>query len=511
MSMQQFSAPRKALNFSLLLFFLFIALEANAQQWYLLGPNVSGDQIFVDTEKMQADGDIVRFYQRTDLATPQSNGLFKKSTKQVVNKWLLNCRTQTASLTEKHEFSEIGEAINSQTWSEATSVPIAFSPGSIGSFFSSFACGRGREIIVSKSKGTFLNPRLLQAKWRSVGTADGVFLSVADELVSPGKDSNEGYTLYVQRVDYQSPRQVGNNLVQTVLVLMRGNCEKRETLIRYDANFDSRGRLLHRVEYPDLKPTSVVDGGPGGLALDEICVRSSKLAKRDSEEASKSDSKSTNASKDSDSTPKISTGTAWYSVSGYFVTAYHVIERAKNVFLYGQDKIPIKVRVVAADAKNDVAILLGETKDRSIQPIPFSKSPPVLGSRVFTIGYPHSNVLGVSPKVTSGELSGNLPLDPTKVLISVPVQSGNSGGPLINMAGEAVGLVIEKLSAPELYKATGDSTENMNFALKLRYIEALIEDQPRLTVEVEQPKSKSVALEDLVNLYKGSVFFVVAQ
>ena len=53
------------------------------------------------------------------------------------------------------------------------------------------------------------------------------------------------------------------------------------------------------------------------------------------------------------------------------------------------------------------------------------------------------------------------------------------------MSGEAVGLVIEKLSAPELYKATGDSTENTNFALKLRYIEALIEDQPRLMTESE--------------------------
>ncbi|HXC40345.1 MAG TPA: serine protease, partial [Burkholderiales bacterium] len=179
--------------------------------------------------------------------------------------------------------------------------------------------------------------------------------------------------------------------------------------------------------------------------------------------------------------------------------------------LYGSDKMPLRARVAAADAKNDVAILTVDLKDRKPRPLSLNKGAAALGSHVFTIGYPHSDVLGVSPKITSGEVSGNLPLDPTKLLISVPVQSGNSGGPLINMSGEVVGLVIEKLPADFMLKATGDVTENTNFALKARYIDALLEDLPRLPTAVAPAKPKTSPLEDLVATYRDSVYFVLTR
>jgi len=169
----------------------------------------------------------------------------------------------------------------------------------------------------------------------------------------------------------------------------------------------------------------------------------------------------------------------------------------------------LTARIVAADEKNDVALLWADLKGRSVRPIPFGKGPTNLGSRVFTIGYPHSDLLGISPKVTSGELSGMLPLDPTKILISVPVQSGNSGGPLINMNGEAVGLVIQKLSATKVFKATGDLTENTNFALRIKYVDALIDDQPKLDTGAGFAKPKGSQLEDWVSTYKDSIFFVL--
>ena len=209
--------------------------------------------------------------------------------------------------------------------------------------------------------------------------------------------------------------------------------------------------------------------------------------------------------------PSFKTGTAWYSSSGYFVTAYHVVAGVGQLELYAGDKQAIPARVVAADEKNDVAILEADMRGRKLRPIPFAKSSSSLGARVFTIGYPHSDILGVSPKVTSGEVSGTLPLDPTKVLISVPVQSGNSGGPLINMNGEAVGLVIQKLSATAVFRQTGDLTENTNFALKVRYVDALLDDLPKLGVNMVFPSIKGTLLEDWVGAYKDSVVFVLGR
>jgi S1-C subfamily serine protease len=50
--------------------------------------------------------------------------------------------------------------------------------------------------------------------------------------------------------------------------------------------------------------------------------------------------------------------------------------------------------------------------------------------------------------------------------ISAGVQSGNSGGPLLDTSGNVVGVVAAKINAIKFAKATGDLPENINFAIK---------------------------------------------
>jgi hypothetical protein len=50
--------------------------------------------------------------------------------------------------------------------------------------------------------------------------------------------------------------------------------------------------------------------------------------------------------------------------------------------------------------------------------------------------------------------------------ISAPIQPGNSGGPVLDMGGDVIGIVTYKLNAIETMKAAGDVPENVNFALK---------------------------------------------
>ena len=66
-----------------------------------------------------------------------------------------------------------------------------------------------------------------------------------------------------------------------------------------------------------------------------------------------------------------------------------------------------------------------------------------LGQPVFTIGFPNPDVQGTEPKLTRGEISSlaGMKDDPRHFQISVPVQPGNSGGPLVDLNGNVVGIV----------------------------------------------------------------------
>ena len=65
--------------------------------------------------------------------------------------------------------------------------------------------------------------------------------------------------------------------------------------------------------------------------------------------------------------------------------------------------------------------------------------------------------------------------DPRMYQVSVPLQSGNSGGALVNSMGEVVGVTTSKLNAVAMLNWKGELPENVNYAIKSAYVKALIE------------------------------------
>ena len=55
--------------------------------------------------------------------------------------------------------------------------------------------------------------------------------------------------------------------------------------------------------------------------------------------------------------------------------------------------------------------------------------------------------------------------DRTFIQITAPVQPGNSGGPLLDDSGNVVGVIVRKLDAIKVARATGDIPQNVNFAV----------------------------------------------
>ena len=126
-------------------------------------------------------------------------------------------------------------------------------------------------------------------------------------------------------------------------------------------------------------------------------------------------------------------------------------------------------------------------------------------------GYPLLSTLGSAPKVTSGEISATQGManDPTLYQISTPVQAGNSGGPLFNMNGEVVGMVVSKLRAEVMLKSAGDLTQNVNYAVKTRYIEALLEEANRGPLPAGTAVRKELRAEELVAQNRDAVLIIL--
>ena len=153
------------------------------------------------------------------------------------------------------------------------------------------------------------------------------------------------------------------------------------------------------------------------------------------------------------------------TADGLILTAAHVVEGTFSIRIQTSQGVK-PGRLVKVDTKNDLALIKCEG---SFQPVPVKESRVVkLGQAVFTIGFPNVELQGVSPKMTRGEISSlaGLQDDPRHWQISVPVQPGNSGGPLFDEAGNVIGVIVAKLNAIKAAKFTGDLSQNVNYAVK---------------------------------------------
>ena len=152
---------------------------------------------------------------------------------------------------------------------------------------------------------------------------------------------------------------------------------------------------------------------------------------------------------------------------GHVVTNYHVISKCVgdiNGNLTSQAAATL--RIVSTDETNDLALLQAPTSFKETATI--RATPIRSGESVVAIGFPYHGLLTSDFTVTTGivsSLSGLLN-DTRYLQISAAVQSGNSGGPLLDLSGQVIGVVAAKLNALKFAKATGDLPENINFAIK---------------------------------------------
>lgn len=126
------------------------------------------------------------------------------------------------------------------------------------------------------------------------------------------------------------------------------------------------------------------------------------------------------------------------SADGYVLTNAHVVDGADDVYVTLTDKREFKARVLGADARTDVALL--KVDGAKLPRLGLGDSSKIrVGEWVIAIGSPFN----LENTVTAGIISAKsrdtgdyLPL----IQSDVAVNPGNSGGPLINMRGEVIGI-----------------------------------------------------------------------
>jgi serine protease Do len=149
-------------------------------------------------------------------------------------------------------------------------------------------------------------------------------------------------------------------------------------------------------------------------------------------------------------------GTGFFVAQNRVVTNNHVVSGCtKAIQVRYPDGRSFTATISGQDATNDLVLLDTEMPNLSVASFRFQ---PLLGEAVATYGFPYSGIL--SPNFTSGDIAAlSGPKGDTRFLqTSTPIQPGNSGGPLLDMSGRVVGVVVAQLNAIP--------NQNVNFAIQ---------------------------------------------
>jgi S1-C subfamily serine protease len=132
--------------------------------------------------------------------------------------------------------------------------------------------------------------------------------------------------------------------------------------------------------------------------------------------------------------------------AGHIVTNYHVIEGAEQIEVSFSNRDTLSATLVGADPSTDIAVLRVDASSRGLTPLAFGDSGVVrVGDPVVAIGNP----FGLARTATAGIVSAvqertitapnGYPIDHV-IQTDAPINSGNSGGPLLNANAQVIGV-----------------------------------------------------------------------
>ncbi|PKO13762.1 MAG: peptidase S1 [Chloroflexi bacterium HGW-Chloroflexi-10] len=143
------------------------------------------------------------------------------------------------------------------------------------------------------------------------------------------------------------------------------------------------------------------------------------------------------------------------SIQGEILTALHVVENAAEIQLTFADGTQTSAQVISTQPENDIAVLQPDRLPQILVPAVIGNPNSLeVGDEAYAVGNP----FGLYSSMSSGVISGfNRSFEAEEsnqnitglIQIDTAVNPGNSGGPLLNRAGQVIGIVIGILNPTE--------------------------------------------------------------
>jgi S1-C subfamily serine protease len=157
-------------------------------------------------------------------------------------------------------------------------------------------------------------------------------------------------------------------------------------------------------------------------------------------------------------------GTGFFVAPNLFMTNKHVVAGCSTIDVRYPDQTPHTATIAGQDSTNDLALLRTNMSGQSVASFRLG---PRLGEAVATFGFPYHGILSSSGNFTLGNVTSMTGMgdDSRFFQMSTPIQPGNSGGPLLDMSGAVVGVVVAQLNAVNMMLAGSSVPQNVNFAI----------------------------------------------
>ena len=206
-----------------------------------------------------------------------------------------------------------------------------------------------------------------------------------------------------------------------------------------------------------------------------------------------------------DQTISASSGSGFaVSSDGYVITNNHVIEGCQDVVVHTKQK-DIPMRVITYDTQNDLALLKGNFTPSSVFPLTTNR--PELLQDIYVAGYPFGINISTSVKVTKGIISSltGIGNNFSNIQIDAALQSGNSGGPILDDMGNVVGVAVSKLDAKYMFENFGSIPENTNFGIKSSVVRSVLDSS---SVDIPSSNTSVISKSQLGKMITDGTYYI---
>lgn len=470
---------------------------STTQTWTYVTSDTGKVEYSVDLSSIRQHGKYLESWQREVFPKPARNHSGKVYS-IILGRHLDDCDGRTSGLLEMIFTDAKGAVVESFVIPDAKVEFQSVPPESVSQGIQDRVCGYSRRM--AGLKPNFDRKPMAEDEWTSLGANANYSDNSLDRSLIRKEGSSAVYlTRSVARTNLKNENGI---IFRTMYTAWEIDCDQSSARSFAVDYYDDRDVLVDVTVVTDNAAAPMVPITPSSSL-----ERAKKIACAVQEEGRGKQQGKDQGQQAADE-PELYSGTAWLGPKGYLITASHVVRGATSI-LVAQDGNPVgSAEVVVDDPSNDVAILKPSFDKRVLHPlIGLAPSPAQLGEHVFTLGYPAPDDLGLSVKLTAGEVSSlkgstaHGGVDDARMMqISVPIQHGNSGGPLFDDRGQAIGIVVSGFGAES-------GLQNVNYAIKIAYVRSLLAELPDIGgYRVLKP---SASVTGLAADLRNSIFMLV--